>query len=200
MQFGFAFFFNSILMGVGLAMDAFSVSLANGLRETSMKKRKILLIAGTFAVFQALMPMIGWLCVHTLAEKFEIFQKFIPWIALALLLYIGIGMIKEGREEECSISGDCGTLRFGALIMQGIATSIDALTVGVSFSVTKPIIGIYFSVLIIGVVTFILSTLGVKIGNVFGSRFKQPAEITGGVILILIGIKILLEHLGVISF
>lgn len=192
MQFGFAFFFNSILMGVGLAMDAFSVSLANGLRETSMKKRKILLIAGTFAVFQALMPMIGWLCVHTLAEKFEIFQKFIPWIALALLLYIGIGMIKEGREEECSISGDCGTLRFGALIMQGIATSIDALSVGFTISEYNRIMA-FAEAIIIAAVTFVICYAGVVLGKKFGTRFSGKSAYLGGGILIFIGLKIFVE-------
>ena len=122
----FRFFFNSVLLGVGLAMDAFSVSMANGLNEPKMKKKRMCLIAGVFGFFQFLMPMIGWICVHTIVQYFQMFEKFIPWIALFLLLYIGGSMllegIKGGEEEESSGVG------FKALLVQGIATSIDALS------------------------------------------------------------------------
>ena len=182
-----------ILLAVALAMDAFSAAICKGLTLQKMDYKKALLVGLYFGVFQGLMPLIGYF----VGSAFSIYIESIDhWIAFGLLVFIGINMIKESFSTE----EHDGDFSFKALIVLAIATSIDALTVGVSFSVTKPIIGIYFSVLIIGVVTFILSTLGVKIGNVFGSRFKQPAEITGGVILILIGIKILLEHLGVISF
>lgn len=182
-----------ILLAVALAMDAFSAAICKGLTLQKMDYKKALLVGLYFGVFQGLMPLIGYF----VGSAFSIYIESIDhWIAFGLLVFIGINMIKESFSKE----EHDGDFSFKALIVLAIATSIDALTVGVSFSVTKPIIGIYFSVLIIGVVTFILSTLGVKIGNVFGSRFKQPAEITGGVILILIGIKIILEHLGVISF
>lgn len=192
MPFDFSFFFNSILIGVGLAMDAFSVSLANGLHETRMKKRKIFLIAGVFAAFQALMPMIGWLCVHTLAEKFEIFQKFIPWIALILLLYIGIGMIRDGKKEECEISGDCGSLKFGTLIVQGIATSIDALSVGFTISEYGTLMA-FAEAMIIAAVTFVICYAGVVIGKHFGTKISGKSSVLGGCILIFIGLKIFTE-------
>ncbi len=192
MQFDFAFFFNSILIGIGLAMDAFSVSLANGLHETRMKKCKIFLIASVFAVFQALMPMIGWLCVHTLAEKFVTFQKFIPWIALVLLLYIGIGMIKESRQDECSISGDCGTLSLGTLIVQGIATSIDALSVGFTISEYGSVMA-FAEAIIIATVTFFICYAGVVIGKHWGTKFSGKSSVLGGCILIFIGLKIFIE-------
>ena len=131
LQFNFLFVLNSILFGVGLAMDAFSVSIANGLNEPKMPVRRMLLIAGTFAVFQTAMPLTGWLCVHSIAEAFQAFQPFIPWIALALLLFIGIKMIVEGRKEEKDGDDEeVKLLRGGALLVQGIATSIDALSVG----------------------------------------------------------------------
>ena len=127
----FNFFFTNILLGVGLAMDAFSVSLANGLNEPCMKQRKILGIAGIFALFQAVMPLIGWICVHTIVERFAAFEKFIPWIALGLLGYIGGKMVYEGITEKCDEGACCcKTVTFGALLVQGVATYIDALSVG----------------------------------------------------------------------
>lgn len=191
-MFNFTFFFNSIFMGIGLAMDAFSVSLANGLHEPKMKGRKLFLIAGVFAVFQALMPMLGWLCVHTLAEKFVIFQKFIPWIALILLLYIGIGMIKESKKEECSISGDCGVLKFGTLIVQGIATSIDALSVGFTISEYGSVMA-FAEAMIIALVTFFICYAGVIVGKHWGTKFSGKSSVLGGCILIFIGLKIFTE-------
>ena len=129
-EFGFVFFFNAVLLGVGLAMDAFSVSLANGLHEPCMRTKRLCFVAGVFAFFQFLMPMIGWVCVHTVAQYFSAFEKLIPYIALALLLFIGGKMLLEGirGEEEADA---CGTgVGFGALMVQGVATSIDALSVG----------------------------------------------------------------------
>ena len=128
MEWSILFFFNSVLLGVGLAMDAFSVSLANGLNEPKMKKHKMLSIAGIFGVFQALMPMIGWVCVHTIIQYFNAFQKFIPWIALILLVYIGGKMLVEGiKNKEGEIEKP--EVELLALLIQAVATSIDALSV-----------------------------------------------------------------------
>ncbi len=184
------FFFNSILLGVGLAMDAFSVSLANGLHEPRMTRARECAIAGTFAFFQFLMPMIGWLCVHTLVERFAAFQRFVPWIALALLLYIGGSMLHEafrgGAAEEPSGVG------VGALLMQGVATSIDALSVGFTIAEYAAAAALTCS-LIIAVVTFGICLLGLRIGRVMGTRLAGRASILGGVILILIGLEIFIK-------
>ena len=169
-------------------MDAFSVSLANGLHEPEMKKKKICGIAGVFAFFQALMPMIGWICVHTVIQYFKAFEKFIPWIALILLLFIGGKMLLEGIREKES---DPGKTKVGlmALLVQGVATSIDALSVG--FTIAEYEISMVVAcVLIIAVVTFVICFLGVMIGKKFGTRFSGRATVLGGVILILIAIEI----------
>ena len=182
------FFVNSVLFGVSLAMDAFSVSIANGLGNKSMSKGKMLLIPTVFALFQALMPMLGWVCVHYLVELFGELQKFVPFVALALLLLIGTKMIVDnvkGKEEECSHS-----LHFTALIVQAIATSIDALSVGLTFS-NYDWLSALVSSLIIAVVTFGICFIGVFVGRKFGAKFKWSG-ILGGVILILIGIEIFL--------
>ena len=196
MEWSFVFFLNSVLLGVGLAMDAFSVSMANGLHDPKMTKSSMVKIAGTFGIFQAAMPMIGWVCVHTIVELFASFETLIPWIALALLGYIGGKMLLDGiRGEEAE---EAAQLSAGALFMQGIATSIDALAVGVTFAFLEtPILS---AVSLIGVTTFCISVAGVAVGCWFGARYKQRAEITGGVILVLLGCKILLEHLGLLSF
>ena len=188
----FRFFFNSILLGVGLAMDAFSVSLANGLNEPCMKKRKMCVIAGTFALFQAIMPMTGWVCVHTFLEKFTAFEKYIPWIALILLVYIGGKMLIEGiKNKDCS--ENCGGhLSVGALIMQGIATSIDALSVGFTIAHYNTAMALACS-LIIALVTFVICMGGLGIGKKFGTEFSGKASILGGGILIFIGIEIFLK-------
>ena len=189
------FVLNSVLFGVGLAMDAFSVSIANSLAEPHMKKRRMCLIAGTFGFFQILMPIIGWLCVHTIVELFTSFQAFIPYIALALLLYIGGKMLIEGirgtgEEEKTGVT-------FGALMVQGIATSIDALSVGFTISeLTLPFA--LTESLIIGVVTFAICILGLIIGRLAGSRLSGKASILGGVILILIGLEIFLTGTGIL--
>ena len=191
MQFNFLFVLNSILFGVGLAMDAFSVSIANGLNEPKMPVRRMLLIAGTFAVFQTAMPLTGWLCVHSIAEAFQAFQPFIPWIALALLLFIGIKMILEGRKEETDKAEEEETrlLHGGALLVQGIATSIDALSVGFTIAEYELIFAVTES-LIIGIVTFGLCLAGLLLGGRIGSRISGKAGIVGGIILILIGTEI----------
>ncbi len=187
----FKFLTTSILLGAGLAMDAFSVSLANGLADTKMKKRRLCLIAGIFAFFQFFMPMVGWVCVHTMAEKFSVFQKFIPYIALGLLLFIGINMLLEGKKNTC----DCPEAKkvgFGALILQGIATSIDALSVGFTISdytTTEALV----CCLIIAVVTFVLCAIGVAVGKRFGTCLAGKASILGGVILIGIGLEIFIS-------
>ena len=183
----FKFFFNSALFGVGLAMDAFSVSLANGLNEPKMKKNRMCKIAGVFAFFQFLMPMIGWVCVHTVVQYFKAFERFIPWIALFLLLYIGGSMllegIKGGEEEEERYVGK------RALLMQGIATSIDALSVGFTIA-DYGFMMAFVSSVIIAVVTFFICYGGLEIGKKVGTKLSNKAAILGGVILIFIGIEI----------
>ena len=183
----FRFFFNSVLLGVGLAMDAFSVSMANGLNEPKMKKKRMCLITGVFGFFQFLMPMIGWICVHTIVQYFQMFEKFIPWIALFLLLYIGGSMllegIKGGEEEESSGVG------FKALLVQGIATSIDALSVGFTIADYGFLMAFVCSV-IIAIVTFFICFGGLEIGKQVGTKLSNKAAILGGVILIFIGLEI----------
>ena len=181
------FVLNSLLLGVGLAMDAFSVSLANGLNERNMKAPKMVGIAGTFAFFQMLMPMLGWVCVHTLLQYFTAFEKFIPWIALVLLCFIGGKMIFDGvrkKEEDEPVS-----IGFASIVLQGIATSIDALSVGFTIAEYQWYMAI-LSTLIIGAVTFVLCFGGEIIGKKFGTRLSNKATIIGGVILVLIGIEI----------
>lgn len=191
MEWDFLFYFNSVLLGVGLAMDAFSVSLANGLHEYRMKAKRMCLIAGVYAFFQFLMPMIGWVCVHSFVQIFQSFEKLIPWIALILLLYIGGKMLWEsikGNEDE--ENGE--KLSFSVLIMQGIATSIDALSVGFTITGYGPLMAFVCS-LIIAIVTFIICMAGLQIGKKFGTRFADRAGILGGVILILIGLEIFIK-------
>ena len=177
----------SLLLGVGLAMDSFSSSAVNGLNEPQMSRRKELLIAGTFGFFQALMPLIGWFCVHEIAEAFESFRKYIPFIALVLLLYIGGKMLIEGiRGQE---EGEKPALSPADLLLQGVATSIDALSVG--FTIAEyGFAAALTSALIIGVVTFLISIVGVEIGKAFGTKLSTRAQILGGCILIFIGLKI----------
>ena len=186
--------YNSILIGLGLAMDAFSVSLANGLNESKMSKLKMILVAGVFAVFQGIMPLIGWACVHTLATYFEAFQKFIPWIALALLSFIGGKMLFEGLKcKPCGEEKDrdccCAKLGFGALLVQGGATSIDALSVGFTIS-DYNFIDAFISAIIIASVTFVICFAGICIGKKFGTHLSNKASVFGGAILIFIGIEI----------
>lgn len=188
MNWDFMFFFNSVLLGVGLAMDAFSVSMANGLNEPKMSKGKMCGVAGVFSAFQAIMPMTGWVCVHTLVQYFTKFEKFIPWIALVLLLYIGGKMLIEGIRNKGEITEKQG-LGFGVLLVQGIATSIDALSVGFTIAEYNWIMALTAS-LIIAAVTFVICTAGLVIGKKFGTKLSNKADILGGVILIAIGLEI----------
>ena len=187
MNWNLLFFTTNILLGVGLAMDAFSVSMANGLNEPHMKKGRMCVIAGVFGGFQALMPMIGWFCVHTIAEYFHAFEKFIPWIALILLLFIGGKMLIEGIKNE----GDEEVSGVGpwALFVQGVATSIDALSVGFTIAEYNWLMALVAS-LIIAIVTFFICIGGLIIGKQFGTKLSNKAQILGGIILIAIGIEI----------
>lgn len=189
----FAFFANSILLGIGLAMDAFSVSMANGLGEPRMSSRKAVGIAATFGGFQFLMPMIGWVCVHTVVEYFTAFQSLVPWIALGLLGYIGGKMLYEGLHDD-ELDREETRLTHRALLLQGIATSIDALSVG--FAIAEYDLA---SALACGstimTVTFCISLAGVRIGRTFGTRLAGKASVLGGVILIGIGVEIFASNL-----
>ena len=211
MDWGILFFVNSILFGIGLAMDAFSVSMANGLNEPEMDRKKELLIAGAFGVFQTLMPLLGWILVHTAMNAFQEFQKFIPWIALLLLSWIGGKMIAEGIRDNKEAAGDSAgmqskdaeagnsaekTRKLGlwALFVQAVATSIDALSVG--FTIAEyDLPHAFVECLIIGVVTFVISMAGIRIGKKFGTKLAGKASVLGGVILVCIGLEIFITHL-----
>ncbi|MBP5415376.1 MAG: manganese efflux pump [Lachnospiraceae bacterium] len=191
MDLSLIFVFNSMLLGVGLAMDAFSVSLANGLNEPKMNRNKMALIASVFSIFQWLMPMIGWICVHTIVTYFTAFEKIIPWIALLLLLFIGGKMLLEGIKDDDE-GDEKSKVGFSALIIQGIATSIDALSVG--FTIAEyGFLSAFVCAVIIGVVTFIICFAGLMIGKRFGTRLASKASILGGIILIGIGIEIFIK-------
>ena len=193
MEQGILFFINSVMLGIGLAMDAFSVSMANGLAEPNMKRRRMLMIAGVFAVFQAVMPMTGWFFVHNMAKLFSSFVVFIPWIALALLVYIGSKMLSEGikpaKDDKYDEEADPAALGFGALLVQGVATSIDALSVGFTIA-DYDIFSAIVCALIIAAVTLLICLFGVALGKKFGTRLAGKASILGGVILIAIGLEI----------
>lgn len=191
MNWNFSFFFNSVLLGIGLAMDAFSVSLANGLNEPQMKRKKMISIAGVFAFFQALMPMLGWVLVRALCNCFSQFQTFIPWIALILLGFIGGKMLLEGIRNQDSEEESCG-VGFWALILQGIATSIDALSVGFTISEYGFFMALV-SALIIALVTFGICYAGLILGKKFGTKLAGKATILGGSILIFIGLEIFIK-------
>ena len=191
MEFNISFLLNSILLGVGLAMDAFSVSLANGLNEPHMRRRKTAIIAGTFACFQALMPLAGWICVHTVVHYFRAFDRWIPWIALILLGFIGGKMLIEGIRHKDG-SGNKPAVGPGALLVQGIATSIDALSVGFTIADYEFPMALACA-LIIAAVTFAICIVGLHIGRKVGTRLAGKASILGGIILIAIGIEIFLS-------
>ena len=190
-------FIEILLIGVGLSMDAFAVALSKGLSMRKLNMKAGILIAVFFGFFQAFMPFVGWLVCRN-------FEKYITrvdhWIVFVLLGFIGIKMIvdaiKESKKEEKEEKD--GQIRIGELFLLAIATSIDALAVGISFAFLN--INIWSSITIIGITTLILSFIGVLIGCKFGARFQTKAQIAGGIILILVGVKILLEHLGVIHF
>lgn len=191
MNIDFLFLLNSAAFGVGLAMDAFSVSMANGLSEPKMKPSRMCLIAGVFALFQIAMPLFGWFLAHTAASAFASFQSLIPWIALILLLCIGGKMLIDGIRNR-----DGGTeqaaIGFGALLIQGVATSIDALSVGLTIAEYHFAEALIESA-IIGIVTFVICISGVLIGKKFGMKLSRKASILGGVILIAIGIEIFIS-------
>lgn len=185
------FVFNSILLGVGLAMDAFSVSMANGLNEPKMSKRRMTGIAGVFAGFQFAMPLVGWICVHTIVRCFRAFAKAIPWIALFLLVYIGGKMLAEGIRGRDAALEKPG-LDIGTLLLQGIATSIDALSVGFTIAEYGWSMALA-ACAIIAAVTFIICMAGLVTGKKFGTKLSGRAQIFGGVILIAIGMEIFIK-------
>lgn len=186
-------FWELLFLAVALSMDALAVAICKGLSIQKLKLHQALIVGAWFGIFQALMPLIGWLLGSAFADLITAVDH---WIAFVLLAIIGGNMIREavsGDEESCSPS-----LAFGGMLMLAVATSIDALAVGVTFAFLR--VNILSAISLIGVCTFVISAVGVKIGNVFGTRFKSRAELLGGVVLILIGLKILLEHLGILSF
>ena len=187
-------FIEILLIGIALSMDAFSVSICKGLTTKKFSWKMAAICGLWFGGFQALMPIIG----YYLGMSFQsLIESVDHWIAFGLLVLIGANMLREaiwGDEEK----KDNGALDFKTMLLLAIATSIDALAVGVSFACLQ--VNIWWPALIIGLTTFCFSVLGVKIGNVFGSRYQKGASIAGGIILILIGLKILLEHLGIIAF
>ena len=187
----FLFLVNSVLMGIGLAMDAFSVSLTNGLNENQMKIKRMCLIAGCFTLFQFIMPVLGWILVHTVSNYFEKFSELIPWIALFLLLYLGGKMLIEAvhkSEEDENVN----KLTFSVLILQGVATSIDALSVGFAIADYNFLMALTSSV-IIAVVTFVICIGGLIIGKKAGTVLRRKAGLLGGFILIGIGIEIFIR-------
>lgn len=181
-----------ILISIGLAMDAFAVSICKGLSMKKINWKSTIIIAIYFGLFQAIMPVFGYL----LGSSFSVIvQKLDHWIAFILLAIIGGNMIKESKDDETEKRND--KVDFKTMILLAIATSIDALAVGITFAFFK--VNIVVSITIIGIITFILSFIGVIIGNKFGDKFQNKAEFIGGMILIIIGLKILLEHLGIIN-
>ena len=190
MEWSFLFFTNCVLLGVGLAMDAFSVSIANCLANPRMNRAEMSGMAFSYGFFQFLMPMVGWFCVHTVISIFEKFQPFIPWIAFILLLYIGGKMVLEGIRSEVEEEGK--KLTFGILMIQSVATSIDALSVGFTIAEYQAAMALAAS-LIIAVVTFAICMGGALIGKKAGSHLSGKASILGGVILIAIGLEILIR-------
>ncbi len=182
----------SIFLGIGLAMDAFSVSLTNGLNDNKMKVPKMCGVAGVYAFFQFVMPMIGWICIHTIGSYFKDFQKWVPWIALIILVFLGAKMIYEAVKGNDDDKEEIVGITFSLLMLQGLATSIDALSVGFTiahYSMVKALI----CAGIIAVVTFILCVIGIAIGKVFGNKFSGKASLIGGIILIAVGIEILVK-------
>lgn len=187
------------LIGVGLSMDAFAVAICKGLKMKSVDIKQCIVTAAFFGVFQAVMPTIGWLVGKSFQHYIEAFDH---WIAFLLLLLIGGNMIREAITEksEEDKKEDASDMNIKELFLLAIATSIDALAVGIAFASLGDGLrmSILQAVILIGITTFIISIIGFIIGNIFGAKYKTKAEIAGGAILILIGVKILLEHLGII--
>lgn len=192
-------FIEILLIGVGLSMDAFAVSICKGLGMTKVNRKQALTIGLYFGGFQALMPFIGYM----LGIRFGKYITSIDhWIAFILLGFIGGKMVYEAvkeKDDDAVVEKDLA-LNQGEMLLLAIATSIDALAVGIMFAFTYDSLNIYWAIAIIGLTTFVLSIIGVIVGNFFGNKYKKKSEIAGGIILILIGVKILLEHLGIISF
>lgn len=189
MEWSALFFVNSILLGIGLAMDAFSVCLVNGLNERAMTAKRAVQIGGIFAFFQGFMPMLGWLCVHTILEYFQMFERYIPWIALALLVFIGSKMLVDGMMDHDSTAAEMAEVGFSALLVQGIATSIDALSVGFTIAEYGFPMALMCA-LMIAAVTFLICMVGLEIGKKVGGQLSGKATILGGILLIFIGIEI----------
>lgn len=184
-----------ILLAVGLSMDAFAVSVCKGLSVKKAGVKESVICGGWFGGFQGLMPLIGFFLGTLFADAIQAFDH---WIAFGLLAIIGINMLKEAFEKKCDCCDEKNAdFSVKTMFIMAVATSIDALAVGISLAMAGNV-NIYVAVVLIGVITFLLSGLGVKIGNLFGSRFEKKAQVAGGVILIALGIKILLEHLGVL--
>ena len=184
------------LIGIGLSMDAFAVAICKGLAmPNKVDKKGALLIALYFGVFQAVMPTLGWLLGSQFARYVT---RLAPWIAFILLAWIGGNMIRESLSKEEREEEETGSVSHKELLVLAVATSIDALAVGVTFSVLELAVSIAVAVILIGCTTFVISLAGVYVGNVFGAKYKSKAEFVGGAILILIGVKILLERFGVL--
>ena len=181
------------ILAVGLSMDAFSVAVCKGLSMQKLQKKHYFLVGAWFGSFQALMPAIGYFLGSTFKKYIDSYDH---WIAFVLLTLIGANMLREAFSKGEENDEKDASFAFKSMLVLAVATSIDALAVGVSFAIL-PQVNITAAVLFIGVVTFVLSAVGLKVGNIFGAKYKSKAEIVGGVILILIGLKILLEHLGV---
>ena len=190
------FFVNSIGLGIGLAMDAFSVSLANGLKAPTMKRCRIFLIAGVFAFFQFIIPLIGWILVKNIIHIFQQFESLIPWVSLTLLFFIGIHMILESLKSQNNSEqeDESCTLGFSTLILQGIATSIDALSVGFTMANYNLSLALGSSI-IIAIVTFFICIGGLLLGKKFGTKLAGKGSFFGGIILIIIGIEIFVTGL-----
>lgn len=184
-----------LLLAVGVSMDALAVAICKGLSIRELKWKHCLIVGGWFGAFQALMPTIGWLLGSAFAD---LVGSVDHWIAFVLLLIIGGNMIREALSKSEDEEGCDPSLAVGTMLMLAVATSIDALALGVTFAFLR--VNVLIAVLAIGLCTFLISAAGVRIGHVFGRRFKSKAEFFGGAVLILIGLKILLEHLGLIQF
>ena len=183
----------SLLLAVGLSMDAFAVSVCKGLGMKKARLKHSCICGAWFGGFQALMPLIGFWVGSLFADAIRTFDH---WIAFGLLVFIGINMLREAFDKEECCGCEEADLSFKTMLVMAIATSIDALAVGISLAMTgKSDVTVYITIGMIGIVTFLLSGIGVKVGNIFGSRYEKKAQATGGIILVLLGIKILLEHL-----
>ena len=182
------------LLAIGLSMDAFAVSVCKGLSVKKAGIKESVICGSWFGSFQALMPVLGFFLGTLFSEAIEAFDH---WVAFGLLAIIGINMLKEAFSKDCDCNENNGDMSIKTMLLMAIATSIDALAVGISLAIAGDV-NIAVAAVLIGVITFSLSAVGVKIGNLFGNRFEKKAQIFGGVILVLLGVKILLEHMGVL--